>query len=560
MNKFKLSLFAVIAAGLVGCGGGGGSKADSLDNSTHNEVVNVVQDNTTVVAGDESSNSENTTQNILADGLENESSTEDIESPAEEIVVVDTGTAPAQVYIPNTNTVVRNGNTIGNYFTLATLAMDLNKDGKNDVVKFRSAGYSNLYIEAWINNGNGTSFTNDTTKYFGAIGNQYNWAHDVKAVDLNDDGLLDIVPFAESFYAYEGVNSQTLPALIQRVDGSFEVTSNPLLYTAMLDGANIPFDIDGDGDADILHHNTVGLQDDPNLIGFNAPWGGDNHKAQHWDILENRSENGVAKYVEHANAFKNIPQNVGDLYGAFLQGIVPVDVNGDGKLDVVTGGSRWEFDSSIGGGFSQEKALMSVYINNGDFTFTFSNDAWLGNTPSAISQYRLYSADFDGDGDIIASNTGWDSGGFDGEPNFMLWNSNGKFYSDYGTSSTHNYMGFTHQSDIGDIDGDGDMDIVYFDLGGIDVKAAGNSVWARILTNEGAGNFASNTTSLGVRNINGFSLPYWTVSMSLADMNGDGKADMIVGDKSEFGADRVILNNGDGTFGFESETFFEPLW
>ena len=71
--------------------------------------------------------------------------------------------------------------------------MDLNKDGRNDVVTFRSEGYTNLYIEALINNGDGTSYTNETSKYFGKIGNKYAWVHDANVADLNNDGLLDIV-------------------------------------------------------------------------------------------------------------------------------------------------------------------------------------------------------------------------------------------------------------------------------------------------------------------------------------------------------------------------------
>jgi len=42
----------------------------------------------------------------------------------------------------------------------------------------------------------------------------------------------------------------------------------------------------------------------------------------------------------------------------------------------------------------------------------------------------------------------------------MLWNTNDKLFKDDGTSTTHTYMGFTHQSDIADIDNDGNMDII----------------------------------------------------------------------------------------------------
>ena len=147
MNKFKLSLFALIAATVVGCGGGGGGGTAANDNGT-----------TSV-------------------------------STATANVVSDSGVSPAQTYIPHT----------GIYKTLSVLDFDLNKDGVLDIVKFRSgteSGYTNLYVEAHINNGDGTSYINETSKYFGKIGNNYGGAHDAHLADLNDDGLLDILTYS----------------------------------------------------------------------------------------------------------------------------------------------------------------------------------------------------------------------------------------------------------------------------------------------------------------------------------------------------------------------------
>ena len=118
MNKFKLSLFALIAATVVGCGGGGGGGTAANDNET------------TPVAGSGAANDNGTTS----------------VSTATANVVSDSGVSPAQTYIPHT----------GIYKTLSVLDFDLNKDGVLDIVKFRSgteSGYTNLYVEAHINNG-----------------------------------------------------------------------------------------------------------------------------------------------------------------------------------------------------------------------------------------------------------------------------------------------------------------------------------------------------------------------------------------------------------------------
>ena len=158
MNKFKLSLFALIAATVVGCGGGGGGGTSGDDNAT------------TLVASS-GAGDDNATTPVASSGAGDDNGTTS-GSTATGSVVSDSGVSPAQTYIPF-------GNGANYYNTLTVLAMDLNKDGVNDVVKFRSEGYDNLCIEALINNGNGTSYTNETAKYFGKIGNKYSWAHEL---------------------------------------------------------------------------------------------------------------------------------------------------------------------------------------------------------------------------------------------------------------------------------------------------------------------------------------------------------------------------------------------
>ena len=58
----------------------------------------------------------------------------------------------------------------------------------------------NLFIEAHINNGNGTQFTNETHKYFSSIGQNNPWVHDAYLVDLNADGREDIVMFQDNCF------------------------------------------------------------------------------------------------------------------------------------------------------------------------------------------------------------------------------------------------------------------------------------------------------------------------------------------------------------------------
>ena len=176
----------------------------------------------------------------------------------------DSGSSPTQTYIPF-------GNKGTHYIKLTVLAMDLNKDGVNNVVKFRSSD-DNLYIEALINNGNGFSYTNENAKHFGKIGNKYGWAQDAHAADLNDDGLLDILPFQTNCFDDGYKDIVCLPTMIQQAEGSFEVTSNLLLQTLKV-GSYMPADIDGDGDLDVIHNNLV-ADHNADFPGFGGRWAG----------------------------------------------------------------------------------------------------------------------------------------------------------------------------------------------------------------------------------------------------------------------------------------------
>ena len=172
---------------------------------------------------------------------------------------------------------------------------------------------------------------------------------------------------------------------------------------------------------------------------------------------------------------------------------------------MIVGGARWGHEpdpNSPNSWFSQSEGNMSAYLNNGDMTFTYSLDSWLAGEAKCFTCYRSHVADFDGDGDMdmAVATTGPDYDPFPGSGNYILWNSNGKLYKDTGKANTFDYDGFTHMSDAGDIDNDGDIDIVYWDLGGTDVNPGGDAKTAvRILKNDGSGAFTGNIVNLGTR-------------------------------------------------------------
>ena len=102
----------------------------------------------------------------------------------------------------------------------------------------------------------------------------------------------------------------------------------------------------------------------------------------------------------------------------------------------------------------------------------------------------------------------------------MLWNTNDKLFKDDGTSTTHTYMGFTHQSDIADIDNDGNVDIiVQWDLCGKDVRAACTDDLTntmRVLKNDGAGSLTGTTYCLTpYEKADGNYKNYWTVAIRM---------------------------------------------
>ena len=134
MNKSKLPLFAVIAAGIVGCGGrgGGGSASNNASDVAHDFA------NKTFV----------TNQAIIGP-------------------VVDDKT---QQWFPKK--MPHNINEADEHHkggkTIFSLEFDFNKDGLMDMLQLRNLNYKGLHLEARINNGDKT-FTHDP-KYFAAVG------------------------------------------------------------------------------------------------------------------------------------------------------------------------------------------------------------------------------------------------------------------------------------------------------------------------------------------------------------------------------------------------------
>ena len=202
------------------------------------------------------------------------------------------------------------------------------------------------------------------------------------------------------------------------------------------------------------------------------------------------------------------------------------DVNGDGRADIVGFGS---------GG-------VAVALGQADGTFR-AGPAYNGSAHFAVNQgwdsfdkYPRQVADVNGDGraDIV----GFGSGGV----GVALGQANGTF-----SSTIHAYNGFNNGSgwnsfdkyprQLADVNGDGRADIVGFSSGGIGVALGqANGTFRTGPAYNGSARFAVNQ---GWDSFNNY-------PRQLADVNGDGRADIVGFGRGNV---EVALGQANGTFG-----------
>ncbi len=184
------------------------------------------------------------------------------------------------------------------------------------------------------------------------------------------------------------------------------------------------------------------------------------------------------------------------------------DVNGDGKLDLVTANGN--------------ASSVSVLLGNGAGSFGAKTDFATGLGPSSVA---VSDVNRDGKLDLVTANA---------VPNtvsVLLGNGNGTFgvKTDFTTGATP--FGVA----VGDINGDGNQDLVTANY------TAGT---VSVLLGNGAGSFAAKTD---------YATGQEPWSVAVDDFNGDGKQDLAVANR---GSNTVSVLLGAGAGGFAAKTDF----
>lgn len=240
-------------------------------------------------------------------------------------------------------------------------------------------------------------------------------------------------------------------------------------------------DVNGDGYMDFFQ---CGSTDQPGQLFFGSDWYGFEQDID-------------APFVQHAECE--------DTDAKFF------DYDGDGDLDLYVASGAMEAENG------SDALVDRIYKNDGRGHFTYDANA-LPALPLRTSSIAI--ADFDGDGleDVFVAVRGVK--GRYGMPGNSL------FYKNYGdgvlrnerlTSRGFERIGMMTDCEAGDIDGDGDPDLV----------AVGDWQGIRIWINDG-GRFAERTLEAGFN----YSQGLWN-TVRLEDLDGDGALDIVAGNLGE---------------------------
>jgi hypothetical protein len=294
------------------------------------------------------------------------------------------------------------------------------------------------------------------------------------AIDVNGDGKIDLV----------GASGNGMSVLLGNGDGSFQAPKLFPFFAASTNYSNtatVTGDFNGDGKPDFA--------------------------------FSSANSNVLAVVLGNGDGTFGSPYSITLQTNYVVNFLFVADVNGDGKLDLISGNNVAPNPVA-----PADDATFSVCLGNGDGTFQPPVNY-------QVSGYMVSMAigDINNDGklDVIAAaNQG------NGGPIFkFLGNGDGTFASPVSSQD----IGSGQQWLLADLNGDGNLDVLSLDNGGSVDVYLGN----------GTGSFtAGGSYSIGVG----------PLSFALADINADGKLDLIAPGTSSQNLG-IVLGNGDGTFG-----------
>jgi len=246
--------------------------------------------------------------------------------------------------------------------------------------------------------------------------------------------------------------------------------------------------------------------------------------------------------------------------GCYTSWLVATDIDGDGDIDVAlaNGGGYYQpdfyYNATTNPNPPASVEPSTVYLNDGTGKFTDVTDSMFGGAASRLRQVGVGDVDGDGDKDIF------EPGGY-GLDLDKLWiqTAPGVFEDKAATLLPAGLKSNAPAFHLGDLDGDGDLDLVTTDWF---TSKANTPVFLSLYLNDGTGKFTleeeEQDPDLWVK---GARFPptipftassgkaYWgsrAIDLDFADVDNDFDLDILVNMRN--GISRIFLNDGKGFF------------
>ncbi|WP_340679257.1 FG-GAP-like repeat-containing protein [Paraglaciecola sp.] len=381
---------------------------------------------------------------------------------------------------------------------------DIDGDGDLDLV----AGNYNATNKVYLNADSGGFEATGTV-----IGSESDSTASVALGDIDGDGDLDLVAGN-----YNGTNKLYLNAATSGLWLQGDVGTETDDTRGIAIG-----DVNGDTYLDIVaaklrQTNKVYLGDGKGGFATGVAISGDTDDTAVIHLADVNGDGWLDVVVGNQNQQDKLYLNDGS--GGFAAGvaigtdtdwtyaIIAADMNADGLIDIISGNSI---------------STNKLYLNNGSGGFA----AGVAMSTDTDGTNDLALADLNADGllDVVVANLG-------AVNKLYINNGNGDFAAGVAIGTETD---LTHAIVLADINADGSVDVL----------TANNNQTNKFYLNDGSGGFAASGTDIGPETEPSHSL-------AVADMDGDGDMDIVVGNTNTLGgADRLnqlYLNNGSASF------------